>query len=980
MVRPPREEVKWKLLKMIFTKSLVGGGGSGGTILLSSGGVTVNEGILDASGGAGGYGGPNSSLAGGGGGGGRITVYAESFINLGAMGADGGPCGLLTIPYVEASFSLEIVLSLASPYALDPSRFFYIAEYFMNRTISNIYSVNSSMITFDYINDSYVIKVRTDLIFDAGMNISVIIQNISNSTLAASPFTLADVSITEISMENFYYLNNTFISNTFAGCINVGNPGTVTPITRMQTGMRVEGTTAAEGTSFALHLFANDTVNSPSNTTEEIPLTWNGPIVSFNKSQPSRFTYYTKTDSIADVSTQSGFGSLVSLISLCDMCDTNSSIIGVYFGKRFMYGSNFEFSVDDHYYENNMITLDYYSELDQWYKVDIHIDWTELQYYILLNDVLIVSNVSFTANYINGVRFSTFLTTHVWFDEIYVGFDPTMRFTCPVSFSDHVGVQGAPQYNWKVEEVIQQGTNGLPQFDLMSRHYSFYLPKNTLPFDGQGNLNFFQDYQYHYPAVHSPQLHTGALLYLTNTPRSAQIPSSISATTVSSRGWWTTGSHQTSYGRQFWYVEYDFSSDLSPSLNGGVCACSSQDLLNWRFEGIVFHYANLSDMVFGSAGPFHVERPKVLQNNMTEDFVLWAGMDNMGRSLAMAVILSSPFEDGPFYYRRSFYPDGNQTRDQVISWSTKGVAVLSRTYYQTVEFVLPEAMMQPVWESVKLQNGATNFRNSYHRTNYEIGYDNYHDIFLQRWRKENKPWEVFCVNKISGLNRSVPLGTYNSDGSICHDPEEYKVVIGQGDPYVQSNYVDPRNPENSWWRQSSVPAVQAQPWSNNVLDGLCGLQQYNDGISEYDPNLVDFTPQNRSNCSNIADNPLQPSIPDKLIGIQRVVSRRRAKYVASSRLTFDLLDTTGWLSSIEGELESADLISLVDGMSEFGISPGEEILATFEAPIMSEFATSLDYKIRFRQYIRQYNDRAYYSLACVIDGVCPVNYKDQLKS
>ena len=35
-------------------------------------------------------------------------------------------------------------------------------------------------------------------------------------------------------------------------------------------------------------------------------------------------------------------------------------------------------------------------------------------------------------------------------------------------------------------------------------------------------------------------------------------------------------------------------------LNGGVAACSSQDLITWRFEGIVFHYTNLSDQVYGS--------------------------------------------------------------------------------------------------------------------------------------------------------------------------------------------------------------------------------------------------------------------------------------------------------------------------------------------------------------------------------------------
>ena len=53
-------------------------------------------------------------------------------------------------------------------------------------------------------------------------------------------------------------------------------------------------------------------------------------------------------------------------------------------------------------------------------------------------------------------------------------------------------------------------------------------------------------------------------------------------------------------GRQFWYTEYNYVSSISPVLNGGVAACSSQDLISWRFEGIVLHYTNLSDLVFGT--------------------------------------------------------------------------------------------------------------------------------------------------------------------------------------------------------------------------------------------------------------------------------------------------------------------------------------------------------------------------------------------
>jgi hypothetical protein len=109
-----------------------------------------------------------------------------------------------------------------------------------------------------------------------------------------------------------------------------------------------------------------------------------------------------------------------------------------------------------------------------------------------------------------------------------------------------------------------------------------------------------------------------------------------------------------------------------------------------------------------------------------------------------------------------------------------------------------------------------------------------------------------------------------------------------------------------------------------------------------------------------------------------VVTTRRAKFIALSELTEDYLDTTGALSSFEGELESGDLISLIVEMGQFGFSSGSSIRSTFTPPVRAEFKTASDYKTRFRQYIKNVNDRATYSLACVLDGSCPVNFRDQL--
>ena len=40
---------------------------------------------------------------------------------------------------------------------------------------------------------------------------------------------------------------------------------------------------------------------------------------------------------------------------------------------------------------------------------------------------------------------------------------------------------------------------------------------------------------------------------------------------------------------------------------------------------------------------------------------------------------------------------------------------------------------------------------------------------------EDLPWEVKCVNRITGESRDVPYGEFNEDRGYCNQPEEYKV-------------------------------------------------------------------------------------------------------------------------------------------------------------------------------------------------------------
>ena len=107
---------------------------------------------------------------------------------------------------------------------------------------------------------------------------------------------------------------------------------------------------------------------------------------------------------------------------------------------------------------------------------------------------------------------------------------------------------------------------------------------------------------------------------------------------------------------------------------------------------------------------------------------------------------------------------------------------------------------------------------------------------------------------------------------------------------------------------------------------------------------------------------------------------RRAKYVGISQLSDDYLDTNGVLMSFEGELENEeDMIAMLTQYGQFEFGAGDQFGTTAKPPVFTEYKMAPDWDTRFHQYERFYNDRARYSLACVLNPeACPVNFADQL--
>jgi hypothetical protein len=152
-------------------------------------------------------------------------------------------------------------------------------------------------------------------------------------------------------------------------------------------------------------------------------------------------------------------------------------------------------------------------------------------------------------------------------------------------------------------------------------------------------------------------------------------------------------------------------------------------------------------------------------------------------------------------------------------------------------------------------------------------------------------------------------------------------------------------------------------------------------MQTFDPNLAFREETDRGDCSNIADNPIHPTLPDKRIGPETVIESWRAKYVAVSRLTPDYLDTSGIIKTFEGELDDTDLLSLVRQYNEgdgdlFGWAElaDDQISITYVRPVHdNQFTQTLNSNLAHHQYEKMFNDRSFYSPACIYDGQCPNN-------
>ncbi|KAK9833091.1 hypothetical protein WJX74_006911 [Apatococcus lobatus] len=114
--------------------------------------------------------------------------------------------------------------------------------------------------------------------------------------------------------------------------------------------------------------------------------------------------------------------------------------------------------------------------------------------------------------------------------------------------------------------------------------------------------------------------------------------------------------------QEWWYTR-------TPAL--GISCYSSSDLLNWHNEGMALKAdGSHEDLEAGQT----LERPRVLYNNLTQQFVMWVHVDDAGYSLCRLGMAVSAAPTGPFRYQGSMQANDQRNGDFTLFKEDNGTA------------------------------------------------------------------------------------------------------------------------------------------------------------------------------------------------------------------------------------------------------------------------------------------------------------------
>ena len=311
---------------------------------------------------------------------------------------------------------------------------------------------------------------------------------------------------------------------------------------------------------------------------------------------------------------------------------------------------------------------------ERWYKVDIFLDWSTNTYKIRLDDITLVTNARFNGESVRRIGLYVYDAATVWWDEIYLGAEDTMGFECPISVEGEDPIIERPwQHGWRADRLGEESS-----FGEFVKHESHLSRRSTYTdrdqgglvfFDGEPHIKFHSDIKFRSEdgdhAATKGGVWSGAMFYVPGdgaSDLSVELAITIAAGGTGVGGGWSArrdGETRGDPGRFYWFGDHDtIWPDPPPWATGGVACCSTTDMVNWRNEGIMFHYNNMTDDVLGGDDSMHAERPKVMYNPTTQMYVMWMHADNEEIGIRSAGVALSQWANGPYGMLHTIRPDG----------------------------------------------------------------------------------------------------------------------------------------------------------------------------------------------------------------------------------------------------------------------------------------------------------------------------------
>lgn len=133
--------------------------------------------------------------------------------------------------------------------------------------------------------------------------------------------------------------------------------------------------------------------------------------------------------------------------------------------------------------------------------------------------------------------------------------------------------------------------------------------------------------------------------------------------------------------RYYWFGEHKIEGEAGNVAHVGVHCYSSEDLYNWKDEGIALSVSDDSDNpIFKGC---IIERPKVIYNKKNKQFVMWFHHELIGTryNSALTGLAVSDKITGPYKYMHSLRPNAGEWPINVLSIHKTGVPVTTDSSY-----------------------------------------------------------------------------------------------------------------------------------------------------------------------------------------------------------------------------------------------------------------------------------------------------------